>query len=164
MNAGRGYWLDAKNGALYRVTTHNDWLLNLRNQEKVRLTPKQVEVLGFLDPVKEIDEIRMVGVMAGLVRLRDYRNRLSVQFYAPESEVNAVLQAIVREIPEVTDDNSPFLTIQNLWDDSVARLPFEELTKKLYAREAILQPPRDPILYNQTLRQKMQRLLGEQPR
>jgi len=81
MSSGPGFWLNLKDGALHRVTTHNDWLLDPQNQKKVGLTTKQVEVLVTLDPVKQIDEIRMVGVMHGLVRFRDYYRHVSVQFY-----------------------------------------------------------------------------------
>ena len=72
MPSGIGFWLDPRSGALHRVTTHNDWMIDTNNQKKIGLGPTEVGVLDNLDPVKEIDEIRMVGVMWGLIRIRDY--------------------------------------------------------------------------------------------
>ena len=122
MPSGPGFWLDPRSGVLHRVTTHNDWLLDERNQAVVNLTPTQVCVLLSLDPAIELDEIRMIGVMAGLIRFRDYGNRLSVQFHASPSEVNAVLRAVVKAIPGVTNDRFPFLV--SLLHALVPILPF----------------------------------------
>ena len=162
MPTGPGFWLDPRNGALHRVTTHNDWLIDPQNQKKVGLTPTQIEVLATLDPVKEIDEIRMVGVMARLIRIRDYANRVSVQFYAPPAETEQSLRAAVKAMPTVSSDKHPFLTIQNLHDDSTARIHLSALVAKLQKEESVLHPSTEPILYNNALRRKMDRLLGKQ--
>jgi len=159
MPTGPGFWLDPRNGALHRVTTHNDWLLDPENQKKVGLTTKQIEVLATLDPAKEIDEIRMIGVMSGLIRIRDYGNRVSVQFYAPPAESEQSLRAAVKAMPTVSSDKHPFLTIQNLHDDSTARIHLSVLVAKLRAGESVLQPVKR-IEYNELLRQRMDVLLG----
>jgi len=158
MPVGHGYWLEPRSGALYLVTTHNDWLLDPENQTKIGLGPEKVGVLNSLDPVKEIDEIRMVGVMAGLVRIRDYRNRVSVQFYSPPAEVEQLLQSVVEAMPNVTFDKHPFLTIQNLRDDSIARIHLMDLVAMLRAAEPVLRSTA-VVAYNQSLRKRMDRLL-----
>ena len=133
MPTGPRFWLDPRSGALHKVTTYNDWMIDTNNQKKIGHRPTEVEVLDSLDPVKELDEIRMVGVMAGLVRFRDYCNRLAIQFHASPSEVNVVLRAVVKAIPGVTNDKFPFLTIQNLRDDAVASIHLSDLAAKLDA-------------------------------
>ena len=158
MPIGPGYWLDPRSGALHHVTTHNDWLLVPENQKKAGLGPTEVGVLNSLDPVQEIDEIRMVGVMAGLIRIRDYLNRVSVQFWESGLEVGNVLQAVVATIPAVSGDRFPFLTIQNLRDDSTARIHVSDLVAKLGTGEKVLHTA-ERIPYNEELRRKMDRLL-----
>ncbi len=160
MPTGPGYWLDPRSGALHLVTTHNDWLLVPENQKKAGLGPTEVAVLDNLDPVQEIDEIRMVGVMAGLIRIRDYLNRVSVQFWATDPEVAEALQAAVEAMPAVSSDRFPFLTIQNLRDDSTARVHLPDLVAKLRAGETVLHTA-ERIPYNDELRRKMDRLLEE---
>ena len=161
MPTGPGFWLDPSNGVLHRVVTHNDWLLDPKNQAKVGLTPKQVRVLESLDAVREIDEIRMVGVMSGLIRIRDYGNRVSVQFHASPPEVGQLLQSVVEAMPAVTCDNFPCFAIQNLRDDATIHIHLADLESKLRAGDSVLQPRAEPISYNESLRRKMDRLLGK---
>jgi len=161
MPSGPGFWLDPSNSVLHKVTTHNDWMIVTNNQKQIGLGPTEVSVLDNLDPVKEIDEIRMVGVMSGLIRIRDYGNRVSVQFHASPSEVNAVLRAVVKAIPGVTNDRFPFLTLQNLSDDTVALIHLSELVAKLNAGEPVLIPREKPIPENEELRQRMDLLMAD---
>ena len=158
MPSGPGFWLDRRSGVLHEVATHNDWLLDPNNQKKVVLGPTEVGVLNSLDPVKEIDEIRVIGCQAGLIRIRDYGNRVSVQFHAPPVEVEQLLQLVVDAMPEVTRDRFPFLTIQNLCDDATAHINLPDLEAKLRAGDSVLKQ-REPIPYNETLRAKVDALL-----
>jgi hypothetical protein len=61
----------------------------------------------------------------------------------------------------VTNDRFPFLTIQNLCDDAVARIHLSELVAKLDASEPVLQPSAEQIEYNEQLRRKMDRLVAD---
>ena len=158
MPTGKGFWLDPKTGQLHRVTTHNDWLLDARNQEKAGLSPAQVQVLNLLAPSAE-DEIRMVGVMAGLIRLRDYCRHVSVQFYCQADQANEMLSAAVAVLPQVTSDPHCEVVAQNLLDDSVARLSVAELRRKLEAGETVLESA-EPIPFNEELRQRVAGLLS----
>ena len=161
MKSGSGFWLDARNSVLHQVVTHNDWMIDTNNQKTIGLGPTEVGVLDNLDPAKEIDEIRMIGVMSGLIRIRDYGNRVSVQFYSTPAEAGQLLQSVVEAMPKVTRDRFPFLTIQNLRDDSTARLHLADLVTKLRAGESVLEPCAEPIPYNASLRQRMDVLLGK---
>lgn len=161
MPSGPGYWLDPRSGTLHEVTTHNDWLLVPENQAKVGLSAREICVLNGLDPLHAIDEIRMVGVIAGLIRIRDYLNRISVQFFASENDTTDVLEAVATAIPGVTGTPFPFLTIQNLYNDSTAHIELESLKQKLREREPILESPPKPLTYNIALREKMAHLLAD---
>jgi len=159
MASGPGYWLDLHDGTLHRVSTHDDWLLDPENQQKVRLAEGQVEALTSFDRVTEIDQIRMVGLLAGLVRIRDYRTRVSVQFLVPTANVREVLDAVQKVLPRVTSDECPFLTIQNLYDDSVSHIYLPDLRQRLQDNEAVLEE-QAAIPSNDGLRREVQERLG----
>jgi len=159
MPSGPGYWLVPSDGTLHTVVTHNDWLLDPANQAKVGLTQKQARVLKSLDPVTEIDEIRMVGVLAGLIRIRDRHRNLTMQFYAPPSGVRAVLRAIADALPKLFHGADHYLLLHNLQDDSHASVWTTEFVEKLDRGEPVLLA-REPIPANEELRQRMISLLG----
>jgi hypothetical protein len=163
MPSGPGYWFDPTRDRLYRVTTHNDWLLLPQNQAAVGLTDKEKRVLASLDPDRQIDEIRMVGVMHGLIRFREYSNRLSVQFYCDSSRSNEILKAVAHVVPRVTTNAVPYLTVHNLYDDSVARLPLKEVAEKLTRGNVVLRPSEDIYKENNELRKRMAELLTSNP-
>ena len=161
MPQGKGYWLEPQTGTLYEVETHDRWLLAPKNQVTVGLTPTQVRVLQSLDPVREIDEIRLCGCLAGLVRLRDNFRHVTVQFYCEPERIVEVLRAVAQAMPGVTGDKFPALIVQNLIDDSISRIHLTDLDAKLDAGEAVLQPSAEHIEYNIRLREKMDRLLRD---
>lgn len=160
MPTGRGFWFDPHTNALYEVVTHNDWLLDPEHQRRVGLPPEHVQVLASLDPVREIDEIRMVGLLAGLIRLRDYYRHVSVQFYAVPSAVPGLLSQTTAALPHVTTDRHPQLVVQNLRDDSIARLDLSQLLQELAADRPVLEPVDEPMKYNATLRDRVRNMLA----
>lgn len=160
MKRGLGFWLDPRTSTLYSVVTHNEWLLESHNQVTIGLSPKQVSVLESLDPVKEIDEIRMVGVMFGLVRVRNYHRHLSIQFFAPPKDVPVRLAAIDAALPKLFPSVEHFLQMHNLFDDASARLWSPEFSRRLKAGDPVLEPCREAMPYNEALRNKMNRLMN----
>lgn len=163
MKSGPGFWLDPDTECVYQVeTTHNDWMLCSENQQKIGLPAQHVEALETLDPIREIDEIRMVGVIFGLIRVRDYQRHLSIQFYSQSKEVIVTLKAIESALPKLFSGIEHFLHLHNLFDDSHAKLWSPEFIQKLKEGETILEPAGEAIEYNEKLRKKMERLLKEQ--
>jgi hypothetical protein len=77
MPEGAGFGLDRTRGELHRVSTHNDWLLIRENQDRINLPENDRRELEAFDRVTDIDQIRLIGVRHGLVRIRDHRNRIS---------------------------------------------------------------------------------------
>ena len=61
--------------------------MNSANQLQIGLPEQYVHALNQLDVEEDIDLICMIGVHAGLIRIRDYHNRVSVQFYAEQLNV-----------------------------------------------------------------------------
>lgn len=160
MQSGPGYWLDPRDGEVYEVDTHNDWILRPENQQKIGLPARHVEVLNSLDSVREIDEIRMVGVMFGLIRVRDYHKHLSIQFFALQGKVLSALNTIDNALPKLIPGREHYLMLHNLTDDSSAKLWSGEFAENLQKCKTILQPAEDVIEYNEALRRKMKELLS----
>jgi len=164
MESGPGYWLDPRDGEVYEVDTHNDWLLRSENQQQLELPSRYVQVLNALDPIREIDEIRMVGVMFGVIRVRDYRRHLSIQFFSSRDErVSVNLDAIVDALPKLIPGQEHYLVIHNLSDDSYAKLWSGDFIDKVKAGSSVLLPAEGVLEYNEALRQKMKSLLVDLP-
>jgi len=162
MKSGPGYWLAPDTGSVYQVeTTHDAWLLASANQQIVGLTSNEIRVLNSLDPVREIDEIRMVGVRAGLIRIRDRHRNLTFQFDAPPSRVQAVLRAIAESLPKLFNGMEHFMLLHNLRDDAHAAVWTTEFLRNLNGGEPVLTARKKPIPENDTLRQRMDLLLGK---
>lgn len=107
--------------------------------------------------MKEIDEIRMIGVRAGLIRIRDRSRNLTIQFDAPPSRVQAVLRAIAESLPKLFSGVEHFILLNNLHDDAHAAVWTTEFARKLNDGESVLTPR--PIPENNALRQRMNQML-----
>jgi len=129
------------------------------NQATVGLTPQQSRVIESLDPVREIDEIRMVGVRAGLIRIRDRHQNLTIQFSAPPSRGQSVLRAIADALPRLFTGVEHYLLLHNLHDDGHAAVWTQEFCRKVDNDEPVL-TAREPIPENEELRQRMDLLLA----
>jgi hypothetical protein len=101
----------------------------------------------------------MVGVMFGLVRVRDYHRHLSIQFFAAPNVVPVRLVAIEAAIPKLLPGVEHFLQIQNLFDDAHGRLWSPEFLGRFMSGEAVLEPCREAMPDNNALREKMDRLM-----
>jgi len=62
-------------------------------------------LISQLDPIRDIDELRYIALLHGLVRLREYatRNRqeLSIQLYRCEADIRTVLDQMIDAIPNM---------------------------------------------------------------
>ena len=156
-----GYWLEPTTGELFEVTTHDEWLLIPDNQQRAGLSAAARKLLPTFDRQKEIDEIRMVGVMSGLIRLREYRTRndqrISIQFFVEEPRVAAFLKAVRDAIPSAFGEANHFLTLHNLKDDSFAKLFFDDFSNRLLHNENVLNAGNRE---NEQLRKKMKSLFS----
>ena len=162
MLQGKGYWLDSRSGEVYEVDpTHNDWMLVPDNQKTVGLPLHHVEVLRSLDPVCEIDEIRMIGLRAGFIRIRDRHRNLTMQFDAPPSRVQSVLRAIAKALPKLFSGAEHYMLMHNMHDDAHAEVWTTEFLRKLNDGESVLTPRPKPIPENDILRQRMDRLMAD---
>lgn len=116
-----GYWLDPATGESYSVITHQGWLLD--HAAKIGLAD---ELFG-LDPRKDEDAIRVIGCKAGLVRIRDYGVRMSVQFWVDEpGQLPTVLRAIRDFLPTIGAGPLKSIWLNNLATGDQVTVPSSE--------------------------------------
>ena len=89
---GRGYWLNPQTQQSWIVDKHELWVLE---NPLLSGVPANVHAhLLTLDPNKGMDEIRLAAINVGLIRLRDRRSHVSVQFSADEPNEKSVLRSV----------------------------------------------------------------------
>lgn len=93
---GRGYWLEWRTGRFDEVYRHDLWLCTPENAKRFNVPPPIIAELSKLHPFKDEDQIRILGLKAGLVRLRDQGNYFAVEFSAQPHEIGDVLRAVER--------------------------------------------------------------------
>lgn len=86
MPMGIGLWYNPRTDKVFNVGTfgtHDDWLKKEENAVALGLRPETIKLISGLssDP-DSVDLIRTAAVQDGMVRIRDYNNRISVQFQA----------------------------------------------------------------------------------
>ena len=91
---GAGYWLNPENGMCVQVTTtHDAWVREKANADHIKL-PEVCHKQIMEYPETAIDEIRLAALHGGLVRIREHRWYLSVQFAAQSEQAKPVLEAV----------------------------------------------------------------------
>lgn len=164
---GPGFWLDPDTNKAYPVTRHELWLADPENLRKCRIAPQWVDALSKLNPETDAEKMKLIGVQSGMIRVRDYNNRLSVQFYAPRSRVKDVLWSVCIALPDLIKRGSEhYLTIHNLFDNSTADLWSRDFTQRMLDDQPVLreehaEPGVTDIPSHLELQEAVARLIGE---
>lgn len=116
---GQGFWFDPESNLAHQVDTHDAWIRRPENQQRVGLSSSMARLISQLDPIRDIDELRFIALLHGLVRLREYatRNRqeLSIQLYRGEADIRTVLDQMIDAIPNMYGPDDRNLRIQNMY-------------------------------------------------
>ena len=110
---GAGHWLNPTTGQCVQVTTHNDWIRDETNADSIGLAEDLYRQIMLL-PDTAIDQIRILALRGGLVRIRQQKHYTSVQFWATGDQVEAILQAVLRALEELKIHPDERLEIDNL--------------------------------------------------
>ena len=81
---GPGYWLNPITGRYYRVVNHSPWIFDLAYARSAGLSERYITAIRQFDPIRNDDEVRLLAVLGGLVRVREHTGRMqytSVQFF-----------------------------------------------------------------------------------
>jgi hypothetical protein len=109
-----GYWLNPGNGQCTQVsTTHDEFVRDRTNAESLGLSDSAFsEIMSY--PPTALDEIRLVAVRNGLVRIREHRRHVSVQYMAELERVQPLLRIVVTALRGVGIHPDTWLVLDNL--------------------------------------------------
>lgn len=134
---GPGYWLDWRTGHFDEVYRHDIWLCTPANTERFNVPGEIIADLASLHPFKDEDEIRILGLKAGLVRMRDQGSYFAVEFSAQPADLPAVLRAAERVLTEI--EARPWeLFLFNLTTNEEVRIAYNEFQQRLRAGEIVM--------------------------
>ena len=109
-----GYWLNPDSGLIVKVaTTHDAWVRDRQHAAELGLTEADFQEISSY-PATAVDEIRLVAVRRGLVRVREHRRHVAVQHWSEAGRVGAVLAAVVRALMDVEIHPDTRLIVDNL--------------------------------------------------
>lgn len=128
---GFGYWLDPVKQQAWNVGRHELWVLEQRNAQAAGIPQPVYEHLLTLNPSEDQDEIRLAAIQAGMVRIRDHGNYISVQFAAERNRLRDVLLSVHKFLVEKTNDKYADLVIDNFPTGESTRLSLADLGKGL---------------------------------
>ena len=126
---GAGHWLNPKTGQYMEVTTHDEWIRNAENASNIGLADdlyRQIMLLPATDNAA-VDEIRILAVQGGLIRIRQHKRYTSVQFWVMSDQVDETLQAALRALVELRIHPDERLQIDNLCLGESASVTLREL-------------------------------------
>ena len=109
-----GYWLKPDTGECVKVaTTHDAWIRDQEHAARLGL-PAAVYDEIMSHPPTAVDEIRLLAVKCGLVRIREHRWHVSVQFWTEPHRVGPLCGEIVKALHGVGIHADTRLVIDNL--------------------------------------------------
>jgi hypothetical protein len=123
---GAGYYLNPTTGQCATVTTHNDWIRDEKNATSIGL-PDEFYHQIMLFSHTAIDEIRILALQGGLIRIRQHKRYTSVQFWVTSNQLEATLQAVVRALEKLKIHPDELLQIDNLCLGESASIKFGAL-------------------------------------
>jgi len=133
-----GYWLNPDRHQLVEVPdTHDAFVRDKNNALSLGLSESVYETI-IQHPPTAVDEIRLLAVQAGLVRIREHRRYTSIQFAAERERVTSILRAVVEALSSVQLHPDTFLKIDNLLPGDSTSLTFADLAERLDKSEIVL--------------------------
>jgi hypothetical protein len=86
-------------------------------------------------PATAVDEIRLLGLYCGLVRMREHRRYLSVQFAADRWRVARVLVMLVAALSDLGIHPDVRIRMDNLWLGESVSVSVAELQNRIGSRQ-----------------------------
>ena len=87
---------------------------NEKNANSIGLPDHRYRQIMIL-PDSTVDEIRILALQGGLVRIRQHKRYTSVQFWATADQATAILQAVLRALEALNIHPDERLEIDNLF-------------------------------------------------
>jgi hypothetical protein len=112
---GPGFWLNPSNKKWVAVTRHELTMRDPAALSALGVAPQVSAAAEQISPYdrEAVDELRTLGIRSGLIRVRDQKLYISVQFDAP-IEAETGLLRFVRSFFEAEDLWRPYVRVGNL--------------------------------------------------
>ena len=135
---GEGYWIRAKDGKIDQVSRHEQWLKDDKNLQSFDLLDYKplLDEYQASNPQHQ-DEIRLIGMKAGLVRVRDNAGTISIQFDLPRNAVTAALYNVGQVLRSVRLWGNEVVLHNLRYDDRVV-VPWKDFLKNTLSGERML--------------------------
>jgi hypothetical protein len=135
---GVGYWLNPETGMCVQIdTTHDAWVRVKDNADRIGLSEScHKRIMEY--PETAIDEIRLAALHGGLVRIREHRWYLSVQFAAQSEQVKPVLEAVFAALVGLKIHPDTRLVIDNMLLNDSTAIPLGVLQSRLRKGQPVL--------------------------
>jgi len=140
---GAGYWLNPDTGKCVQVrTTHDEWVRDKENARSIGV-PQWVydEIMRY--PPTAVDEIRLLALHCGLVRMREHPRYLSIQFAAERLHVAQVLPAIAAALNELPIHADTIIRMDNLRLNESVSITVAELKNRLESQQPLFSESND---------------------
>jgi len=139
MPLGIGIWYNPHTNKPFVINaTHEQWLLSAQNAADLGLSQSARELLKTksLKKADDIDEIRMIAIVDGMVRIRESGYQISVQFKA-RRRLRDLLFGIYEVLKDKCNSYSQ-VTLHNMATGEVAQLSLPDMKTRLEDDEPIL--------------------------
>ncbi len=134
---GAGYWLNPDTGQCVRVaTTHDEWVRDRGNAESIGLS-KHAYANIMKHPATAVDEIRLLALHDGLVRIREHPRYTSIQVAAHAHRVTPILRAVLVTLKAAQVHTDTTLKIDNLLSNGSVTIGLGELGEKVARDQSI---------------------------
>ena len=134
---GAGYWLHPDTGKCVQVaTTHDEWVRDNENARSIGV-PQRVYDEIMQHPPTAVDEIRILGLHCGLVRMREHPRYLSIQFAAERHHIARLLGAIATALNHLGIHPDTTVQMDNLLSGESISITVAELRKQIESQQSV---------------------------
>jgi hypothetical protein len=140
---GAGYWLNPDTGKCVQViTTHDEWVRDNANARSMGV-PQWVYDEIMRHPPTAVDEIRLLALHCGLVRMREHPRYLSIQFAAERHRITRVLLAIATALSDLTIHADTNIRMDNLLLNDSLSITVAELQSRVESQQRVFPEDKD---------------------
>jgi hypothetical protein len=129
---GPGFWLNPSNKKWVAVTRHELTMRDPAALAALGVAPQVSTAAQQISPYdrEAVDELRILGIRSGLIRVRDQGLYISVQFDMP-AEAETDLLRFVRDFFEAENLWRPYVRVGNLRTNSEITYSWQEFLVRI---------------------------------
>ena len=143
---GSGYWLNCNDRRLVEVESHDVWIRNKENADSIGILKWLYDKI-MQYPSSAVDEIRLLALYGGLVRIREHPRYTSIQFanYHPH-QIQYTLTCVLETLIDLEVHPDTIIRMDNFLNGESAICSVSDLQDKKFIFLIIHAP--HPFLVN----------------